>query len=157
MPPTLRNHLHNLQRIFAIHNVVAAYLFGSQATGQTWAQSDTDLAVLFDRSIPPGEYSHLKIQLLTALIGLLKSNDVDLICLNEAPPFIAYEEILVRGKLLFSSDEDQRIAFEIAAFHRYVDTKPLRELQRQYFREEILQRIARRRSGQEPDGKRMVR
>lgn len=43
------------------------------------------------------------------------------------------------GHLLFCRDEEKRIAFEVSVKHRYVDTKPLREIKRQYLYERIEQ------------------
>ncbi len=124
-------------QLFSQNGVIASYLFGSQTTGKTGPQSDIDLAVLFDPTIPKGRRGKLKIHLLTELIGIFESNRVDLVSLNEAPPFLAYEEIIRSSELIFSNNEDQRLLFEVEAFHRYVDTEPLRRIQQMYLTEEI--------------------
>jgi hypothetical protein len=41
--------------------------------------------------------------------------------------------------ILFCRDEEARVAFEVKALQRYVDTKPLRDIQRQYLYEDIKQ------------------
>ena len=133
----LEQKREELTQLFSQNGVIASYLFGSQATRKAGAQSDIDLAVLFDRAIPKDRWRKLKIHLLTELIGIFESNRVDLVALNEAPPFLAYEEIIRSGALIFSKDEDQRLLFEVEAFHRYVDTEPLRRIQQMYLAEEI--------------------
>ena len=134
---TLEQKREELTQLFSKNGIIASYLFGSQATGKTGPQSDIDLAVLFDRAIPKARWGKLKIHLLTELVGMFGSNRVDLVALNEAPPFLAYEEIIRSSELIFSKDEDQRLLFEVEAFHRYVDTEPLRRIQRMYLAEEI--------------------
>lgn len=126
-----------LTQLLSQNGVIASYLFGSQTTGKAGPLSDIDLAVLFERAIPKKIRGKLKLHLLTEFIGFFRSNRVDLVCLNEAPPFLAYEEIIRSGRLIFSNNEEQRLLFEIQAFHRYVDTEPLRRIQRMYLTEAI--------------------
>ena len=133
----LQQKRSELTQLFSQNGVVASYLFGSQTTGKAGPLSDIDLAVLFEQAIPKNHWGKLKLHLLTELIGFFRSNRVDLVCLNEAPPFLAYEEIIRSGKLIFSKNDDQRLLFEIQAFHRYVDTEPLRRIQRMYLTEAI--------------------
>lgn len=66
--------------------VVFAYLFGSQATGRARHDSDVDVAVYLDESVPPDRHLDLSIGLAGALqrtsgLGPIEALDV----LNEAP------------------------------------------------------------------------
>jgi len=51
---------------------------------------------------------------------------VDLIILNQAPPFLSYR-ILSKGRLLFERGDKkgQRVNFQVRTFDRYFDFKPL--------------------------------
>ena len=118
--------------------VIAAYLFGSTASGHIHTESDIDLALLVDRK----EYEKLdraepygyKAMMIAELVEALGTDRVDLVLLHQAPPLLA-NEVISKGKLLFSRDERARLAFEVRAKLRYLDTKPLREIKRRYLYE----------------------
>ncbi len=98
-----------------------AYLFGSQATGKANRLSDVDVAVLTDpsrvkKNLPYG----YKAELGTDLMKLLKTNRVDIVLLNEAPPFLRHQ-VLKTGKLLFANDQKTRVQFEAQEMSRYPD------------------------------------
>ncbi len=118
------------------------YLFGSQARGRPWAESDVDLAVLLGPSVPRERYGEVRVQLISELMSVFGSNDVDVVVLNEAPPLLTYEGVIQGGRLLYERDRLDRIRFEVRAFQEYVDTAPLREIQNRYLREAIRTRAA---------------
>lgn len=69
-------------------DVLLAFLFGSQMTGKTFAESDVDVAVYFSQDPPPeGIY-----QLWGELEDLLR-REVDLVVLNTASATLAWEAI----------------------------------------------------------------
>lgn len=105
--------------------VQIAYLFGSQATGRTTPLSDVDVAVLVDPSrIPPSMPYGYKAEIGADLIRLLKTNQVDLVLLNQAPPFLLHR-VLNSGRCLFARNRQTRLRFEADAMGRYLDVKPL--------------------------------
>jgi len=118
--------------------VIAAYLFGSATGGHSHAESDTDIALLVDRK----EYEKLdraepygyKAMMIAELVKALDTDKVDLVLLHQAPPLLA-NEVISKGKLLFSRDKRARLAFEVSAKLRYLDTKPLRGIKRRYLYE----------------------
>ncbi len=118
------------------------YLFGSQAGGKTWAESDVDLAVLLGPGVPRERYGEVQVQLISELMSVFDSNDVDLVILNTAPPLLTYEGVIQGGRLLLEANRLGRIRFEIRAFQEYVDTAPLREIQNRYLKEAIRERAA---------------
>lgn len=122
--------------------ILLAYLFGSAARGRTNKLSDLDIALLVDerklRKLDAKEPYGYKAAVIADLMGLLHKNEIDLILLHEAPPLLA-NEVISDGRLLFCRDEDLRITFEVTVKHRYVDTRPLREIKRQYIYERIEQ------------------
>lgn len=118
------------------------YLFGSQARGKVWAESDVDLAVLLASDVPSEQYGEIQVQLIGELMSVFSSNDVDVVVLNQTPPLLTYEGVNQGGRLLCERDRLARIRFEVRAFQGYVDTAPLREIQNRYLKEAIRRRAA---------------
>lgn len=111
--------------------VVAAYLFGSSVFGRTHPQSDVDIALFVEekayQKLDKAEPYGYKARMMVELMEALGTDRVGLVLLHGAPPLLAHE-VIARGKLLFSQDEKARLSFEVATKHRYMDTKPLREI-----------------------------
>jgi predicted nucleotidyltransferase len=115
-----------LAPVFARHPVIAAYLFGSQATGSTTPLSDVDVAVILEPTVEsPGM---IQVTLISDLTAALRRNDVDVVILNNAPPLLRHRATS-RGRLIYCRDDAARAKFEAAALRGYVDTKPLRDAQ----------------------------
>ena len=112
-----------LATALADQRVVCAYLFGSHVKGTAGPLSDIDVALYFDETVGRDEYFDLRLEILGELIDSLRTDGVDLIVLNDAPPLLAHR-ILKEGQLLFSTDEKLRIAFEVRAILGYLDWKP---------------------------------
>jgi len=92
--------------------VQVAYLFGSVARGRSGSLSDIDIAVLVDsesadRNAQAAGYG-LRAEYISDLMGILHTNDVDLVLLNQAPPLLAHE-VLEDGFILFCRNEDLRV------------------------------------------------
>lgn len=86
--------------------VVAVYLFGSEARGEARADSDIDLAVLFAQALPPtlmGPELALGGQ-LEALLG----RRVDLVNLNTASPDLSHR-VFRDGVILLDRDKAARL------------------------------------------------
>jgi hypothetical protein len=118
------------------------YLFGSQPRGKAWAESDVDVAVLLGPSVPRERYGMVRVQLISELMSVFGSNEVDVVILNQASPLLTYAGVIQGGRLLFEKDRLSRIRFEVRAFQEYVDTAPLREIQNRYLKEAIQARAA---------------
>ncbi len=124
--------------------IIVAYLFGSVAESRQNQLSDVDVAVLVERHrLATLEKKPLGYQagLTTDLMALLNTNDVDVLILNYATPLLAYD-VVKYGKIILSRNEDTRVEFEIRTRHRYLDTKPLREIQDFYFGERVRKGLA---------------
>jgi len=92
--------------------VLSVYLFGSQASGRSHSESDTDLGFLLDRMRHPGERERFEVRLDIA--GFLNipgiDGDVDVVILNDAPPLLA-RRIVTEGRRLYCADAEKDHAF----------------------------------------------
>lgn len=143
----VRSLLPQLQRLFQEHQVVLAYLFGSQATGKAGPLSDVDIAVLFAEGLSSSERFRLRCHLIAELMGVFRRNDVEVVDLAEASPVLR-NQVRRYGQLLYCSDERQRVHFQTEALRDYLDTKPIREVQRYY----LFKRIREDRHGRSGHG-----
>ena len=110
--------------------VVAAYLFGSHATGKVWPESDVDVALLFgatDASNQVEIIGRLSEYLCQALGGI----EVDVVNLDGVPTHFAYE-ILRTGRLVLCADPYEHIRFEMGVFEKHTDEEPWQQIGRRY-------------------------
>jgi hypothetical protein len=70
-----------------------------------------------DQSCYPFGY---KAAVLTDLMKSLKTNNVDLVVLNDAPLLLRHRVVSL-GKLVFSRDEKKRVGFQVDIINRYSD------------------------------------
>ena len=112
-----------LNMIFKKHEVTSAYLFGSQAKGKTGPLSDIDIALYFNETVGPDERFDLRLEVLGELMDLFKTNEIDLVVLNDAPPLLTHR-ILKEGILIFSDNDKKRLEYEVMAILKYLDWKP---------------------------------
>jgi predicted nucleotidyltransferase len=103
--------------------VLEAYLFGSRATGRAQPHSDIDIAVYVDerRAIDSG-YGYAA-DLTAYLMGELRTNAIDLVVLNQAPP-VLYHRVLRDGRRVLSRDLCATTTREGYAMSRYCDYVP---------------------------------
>ena len=111
-------------------SVALAYLFGSQATGRAGAQSDYDLAVLFDCKVTSDDRCVLTHQLTELL-----DTDVDLVDLARAPIELVYN-VIATGQILYEKDRTARVEFEARALGLYFDQLPILQAERRSLLEE---------------------
>jgi predicted nucleotidyltransferase len=102
--------------------VKLAYLFGSVAEGKEGKLSDVDLAVFLDESLSKKERFSLQLKLISELTGILKTDRIDLVIINDAPLTLNYEIIKANHPLLVR-DEGQKIDFEHRILSRYLDRR----------------------------------
>lgn len=108
-----------------IPGVISARLFGSHSKGRAHRESDIDVAILLDRGLHPRrlDRSNVRVDLTSALIGVLHHNEVDVVVLNDAPPLFA-RRILYEGILLGVADEGSDQAFGDLVRSRAADLQP---------------------------------
>jgi len=109
-------------------SIAFSYVFGSYGRkGRVGPLSDVDVAVYLseDRKI---NFWEKKLELIGIINEVLKTDEVDLVILNEAPLPFQYE-VIRTGKLLFSKNEGKRVKFVVRVIDSYSDTERLRVLQ----------------------------
>lgn len=117
--------------------IQAIYVFGSRARGSAGPGSDLDVALLIDadeRPLDPvfGLHAHYAA-ILHESVG---KPDVDVVLLDSASPLLAHR-VISEGALIFCRDEAARVRFHAETLIRYLDTAPLRELERRYTRQRL--------------------
>lgn len=112
-------------------DIVAVYLFGSQAGGRVHLGSDVDIAILLDEeAMPPSTdwtspLLNRRLELIAAVEDFA-SCDVDVITLNNAPPLLCFE-VLSKGRLLVEGNREDRVEFEVRTGQIYNDLEPMYE------------------------------
>jgi predicted nucleotidyltransferase len=112
--------------------VFAAYLFGSHAEGRAHRESDVDVAVLLDRRHYPTAALRFeaRLYLISDLVARLRTDAVDVVVLNDAPPIFA-RRIATTGRPIFCADPEATHAFVRDVQLRAADVEPfLRRTQR---------------------------
>ena len=103
--------------------VLEAYLFGSAATGSAQRHSDIDVAVYVNDPSPPASALGYPAELTSELMSTLRTNRVDLVILNEAPPLL-YHRVLRDGVRVLSRNLAATTTREGQALSRYCDFVP---------------------------------
>lgn len=133
MDPPGEEDLDRLRsRLEARPEVLAAYLFGSAARGETGPLSDVDLAVVLSGDLSADERFRVRLAAIGDAVAEF-GDDVDLVVLNDVPPGLAYEA--VSGRRFFVRDLDRVARFEAAVVSRYLDRRPYEERHRRAFLE----------------------
>lgn len=110
-----------LLKYFAnIDNIKFAYLFGSQAKEIAGKLSDIDIAVYLDDKLNYDKRFDLRLKLIGDVCGLLKTDNVDLIILNDVDILLSYN-VIYFGKVIYCKDELSRIRYEARILSMYFD------------------------------------
>src|SRR5207244_10501230 len=76
--------------------VLAAYIFGSTATGRTRKHSDIDIAVLLSDDVRPSRFFQYRLTLMAVLGSVLHSPDVVVVILNQAATLLPHRVFSTR-------------------------------------------------------------
>ena len=129
-----------LGKILSGYTVIAAYLFGSVASGRTTPLSDVDIALLVDEA-QFQKSERLKFELIVEeqIAQHCGIGRCDVRVINDAPVIIR-GEVITNGILLFCMDEDARVEFETRTLAEYFDFIPLVEAVSKAYLEQIRER-----------------
>lgn len=96
---------------FATLPVDVAYLYGSQVAGQPRPDSDIDVGVLLDRTVPAAEREDVASRCADALASTTSLPRIEVTVLNDAPlRFLG--RVLRHRVVLYSRDEPLRVRYE---------------------------------------------
>ena len=105
---------------FSKQPVELAYLFGSYASGKQKPYSDIDIAVLFSKECSQEEKFDLRKRMTSDISALLKTEQTDILDLDNASPFLQFEAIKNR-KELFIRNNTKRVDTETRILQNYFD------------------------------------
>lgn len=122
--------------------VVAAYLYGSAATGHLLPSSDVDIALIVGH---PQDKPHIRSQerlaLEFAVEGALEQQGVhrpDVRVIDDLP--LSFRgQVAIQGVRLYSGDESARVEFETRTWKEYLDFEPVARMMRQAIFDDIRQ------------------
>lgn len=107
-----------VQKICRDYDMIAAYLYGSFATGEQHEESDIDIALYFE------EHSLKKLLEVSRRIqeeaGI--SRELDIQALNDASPRFQFR-VIQNAKVLYESSPEERADIEVNIDRRYHDVK----------------------------------
>ena len=100
------------------------------ARGEATPLSDIDIGLLLTGTISaPARFEH-RLTIGLDLQRIFRSNDVDVVILNDAPLALAYR-VLRDGQILCCQDENARVQYTASTIGRYLDFKPFIERHQQ--------------------------
>jgi len=105
--------------------VLAAVLFGSQATGDNTNRSDVDIAVYVK---DPANFSFReRLALHADCCRALQRNDVDVVVMNQLNNLILLEHIIREGKEIYVLDRVPFDIFTVTKLHQVIDFRHQRK------------------------------
>ncbi len=122
MDATRRTHL--IKKLVATYGLQLLLLFGSRADGKESPDSDFDVAYLGKTDLDLNR----EAKLITDLAPAFGSDNIDLVNLRKAPPLLFYS-ITSKCQVIYQADDLIFPTMRAYSFKKYVETKPLRELQ----------------------------
>jgi predicted nucleotidyltransferase len=123
-----------LPDILRPYPVLLAYVYGSVAAGCTTPLSDVDIALVLapDCGLDAYERFTLELEIEVEFERHCSIQNSDVRCINEAPLRVQ-GLVVTRGVLLYSEDEEFRIAYEVRTRKRYFDFQPVLVMMREAF------------------------
>jgi len=132
MEPATDTLVERVRRALAgVHGIRVGYLFGSRVAGRPRADSDLDLAVLFDPSLDAGARLRVELDIVAALTDALGpvGERTDVVDLGRAGSGVAFRAIR-DGQCVFERDRAERVRLVARTARRYDEDAPRRELTR---------------------------
>lgn len=119
-------------------DLLVAFLFGSQLSGRTWAESDVDVGVRWSPGLDLPARVQAERRFADQLAALLPSaaERIDLVDLDRSVSSVAFRAIR-DGVCAWAESERERIAAVVRVARRYDDEASLRELFREAARASV--------------------
>ncbi len=106
--------------------VVAVYSFGGAAKNEIKPLSDLDYAILLSGQLSKRQRFEKHLELIGIFNNVFRTDEIDLIILNDAPLRFCYV-ILKTGKLLYFRNKDDLIDLRDQVLKYYLDFKFFRD------------------------------
>ena len=125
-----------INKIAKKYDLELLLLFGSQVANKKYLhkESDFDIAYLSKRDLDLMEES----KLICDLMPVFKSEKVDLVNLRKANPLLM-QQIFANHKLMYCRNPEIYSLYQIYAMKRYIEAKPLFDLNRQFIKDFVHQ------------------
>lgn len=124
--PDIFKFIEQLPAVFENEGKVClAYLFGSLAVNKINDLSDVDIAYLLAKNERMSFDQEMELADIVA--KTLKTDEVDLIQLNQAPAFFSYK-VISTGRVIFCRNKKEKEDFESRIFMQYFDIRPMRDI-----------------------------
>ena len=110
----------------ADNDVIALYAFGSLANDALKPLSDLDFGILLNDRLDKRQRFDKHIELIGVFTDIFKTDEIDLINMNDAPFRIAFQ-ILKTGKILVCGNAGALTRFRERLVKSYLDFKCMRD------------------------------
>ena len=127
-----------IPRILAGYPVMLAYLYGSVVDGDVHPASDVDIALVIDpdRNFSAYERMQIEFDIAAEVERRCGVKEADVRSLNMAP-LTVQGKVITEGILLFSSDDEFRVQYEVHIRKLYFDFLPVMEMMRTAFFDQV--------------------
>jgi predicted nucleotidyltransferase len=120
--------------------IVACYLFGSQATGKARPDSDVDLGFLLKNEVPRSHYADLSLEYFSQLSKMLR-RDIHPLIMNSAGELVL-EQIFRKGMSLYGGDSFDCAYFRMTQTAQIAEFAPLRKRMEDNFLERMKEKYS---------------
>lgn len=128
--------LIRLKKVLKKEGVVLAYLFGSKARGESYQESDVDIAVLFDEKIKKDEYLKKEGRLIGVFSEIYPKKEINIINLNISSTLLK-QNVVLEGKPIYIKDKIKKILFQVSTLHQYEDYLHLSKIYSHFLHQRI--------------------
>jgi predicted nucleotidyltransferase len=115
-----------IEAVEADPDVNALFAFGSLTTGTRKPLSDLDFGILLNNRLDKNQRFDKHIQLIGVFTDTFRTDDIDLIILNDAPNRMAFQ-ILKTGKMLACKNAAALTGFRERLVKEYLDFKCMKD------------------------------
>jgi predicted nucleotidyltransferase len=127
LPPNVVSKIPELlDRIAKEQDIVALYAFGSLATGDLKPLSDLDFGILVSGKLDKQKRFDKHLDLIGKFNEVLKTDEVDLVMMNDAPMHFSHN-IIKSGKLIYCKSKTELADFIEKTIKLYLDFRFFRD------------------------------
>jgi len=126
-----KKHQEKLNKFCKEHEIVLAFLFGSEARGTSHQESDIDIGILFDKKVDSKKYLELEGKLIGFFSDIYSQKEINIVNLNIASPLLK-QTVVLEGKSLYARNKINQIFFQIQTLKEYEDYLHLSNIYNQF-------------------------